>query len=243
MRFNSIIGWLIIIYSSIVSVTLILIIITPSYYLKLSSFLNIPTFSHFIDFSRRSTSTFLQRVEANAAKNSIYFLGDSLVQGLNTSRIHQNSINLGIGHDQTDDVRQRIQDYVMIDSAKLVIFAVGINDLRHFSVEITLSKYKQLIEENKQLKRIAIHAIFPINTNVLGDELAIKIHNFNLQLKNLTLKYQHINFIEIPYQFNKSNNPPSEFYLNDGLHLSPLGNDTWIEYLQGKVSELTKTTK
>jgi len=185
----------------------------------------------------------LQRVEANAVKNSIYFLGDSLVQGLNTSRIHENSINLGIGHDQIDDVRQRIKNYVNINSAELVVFSVGINDLRHFTPEKTIGRYKQLIEENKQLKKIAIHAVLPVNSCILGDEVVKQIKNFNLQLRSLTSKYQHISFIEIPSQFSKSNNPPNRLYLNDGLHLSPLGNDIWIEYLQGKVSELTKNTK
>jgi lysophospholipase L1-like esterase len=215
----------------------------PSYYFKLSSFLNRPTFSHFIDFYQQSTATILQRAEANAAKDSIYFIGDSLVQGLNTTRIHKNTINLGVGHDQINNIHQRVQNYVMIDRAKLVIFAAGINDLRHFTVELTLSKYKQLIEANKQLKHIAVHAILPVNTNILGEELATKIENLNLHLRLLTLEYQHISFIEIPDQFNTKNNPPSEFYLNDGLHLSRLGNDIWIEYLQGKVSELTKNTK
>jgi lysophospholipase L1-like esterase len=243
MRLNSIIGRLTIIYASIVSVTLVVIIITPSYYFKLSSFLNRPTFSHFIDFSKQSTSIFLQRVEANAAKNSIYFIGDSLVQGLNTSRIHKNAINLGIGHDQTGDVRQRIQNYVNINSAALVVFAVGINDLRHYTPEKTIEKYILLIEENKQLNNIALHAVLPVNSNKLGDEIAIKIKKFNIQLRNLASKNQHIRFIAPPYPFNKNNNPPSKLYLKDGLHLSPLGNDIWIKYLQGKVSELTEKTK
>jgi len=243
MRTQSIIGRLAIIYASIVSVILVLIIMFPSYYFKLSSLLNKPTFSHFVDFYQQSTAIILQRVESNASKDSIYFIGDSLVQGLNTSRIHKNSINLGVGHDQIDNLRQRIQNYVMIDSAKLVILAAGINDLRHFSVESTLKKYEQLIEENNKLKHIAVHAVFPINSNKLGNDLVTKIQNFNLHLRHLTLKYQHISFIEIPKQFNINNNPPSEFYLNDGLHLSPLGNNIWIEYLQGKVSELTKNTK
>ena len=71
-----------------------------------------------------------ERMDSSIPTGSVIFIGDSITQGLATSAISQLSVNYGIGSDTTLGVIERLDTYHSINTAKAVVIAIGINDIK-----------------------------------------------------------------------------------------------------------------
>ena len=75
-------------------------------------------------FYRRMVASHV-RQDALVPENSVYFLGDSHIQGLYTGGI---GINYGIGSDTTEGLIARIPKYVSMQKAAKAFIEIGCND-------------------------------------------------------------------------------------------------------------------
>ena len=60
---------------------------------------------------------------------TIVFIGDSIIQGLYVSAVTENGVNFGISGDTTAGVLERIDKYTILNKARAVVIAIGINDI------------------------------------------------------------------------------------------------------------------
>ncbi len=232
---------LLLLYNVALTVVFLLVLWIPNLYFKLSGIMGNSEFSHFIDFTQQTNKVMLERVEANVGKESIYFIGDSLIQGLNTNSITPNSLNLGVGHNKIEDVRQRLKGYQQLHPKRLLIISVGVNNLINGSIEEALTEYRLLLNDLSLIQNVFVHAVLPIDQSQTTPHLHSKINKFNARLKLLSLQYKNIKFIEIPKQFLANDGGlPSNYHVGDGLHLNAIGNQIWISHLQRTIRDTEK---
>ena len=83
-------------------------------------------------FYRRMVASHL-RQDALVPSNSVYFLGDSHIQGLYTGGI---GVNYGIGSDTTEGLIARIPKYVSMQKAAKAFIEIGCNDREDDGVKL-----------------------------------------------------------------------------------------------------------
>lgn len=209
------------------------LIIEPRWYLLLSAKLENGLHQKFTDYKRQSLQVMLARIEQNSAEDSIYFIGDSLVQGLNTSTLGKNVVNLGIGHDKVSDASSRLDTYQNLDKTSLIVFSVGINDLPHFSINNIIDDYRLLLEKVKYNDKVIVHGLLPINEHLVKTINNTKIGRFNDELMKLTREYANVRFLAPSSKFlNYEKMLKHNFHIGDGLHLNKHGNAIWLQELK-----------
>lgn len=182
---------------------------------------------------------FHKRVDKNVADGSVIFIGDSLVRGLAVSAIYPQSVNYGIGFDTTLGVLSRINEYKSIKKAKVVVLAIGINDLSRRSNREIIQNYRKIIAILED-KRIIISSIFPVaevESRRIGQNN--RIININKGLKKISQELSNVLFLDMKPHFSDNNNQlRSELHIGDGVHLNKEGNARWINQLQIKIKEV-----
>ena len=122
---------------------------------------------------------FHKRVDKNIPDKSIIFIGDSITQGLAVSAIFPKSINFGIGQDTTVGVIKRIPFYNAISQTKMIVIAIGLNDLKRRSNDAIVKNYLKIIDLIPGSTPILFSAILPI------DELASNRTGLNTRIREL----------------------------------------------------------
>jgi lysophospholipase L1-like esterase len=229
----------ILIYFSLVHCLLIALVFGPSLYIKVSLKLNNGLAGKFGEHARASIVTMHARQEANTSYNSVYFIGDSMVQGFNTSRLSLPTINLGIGHDRISHVAARLKTYQNVKSSKSLLISVGVNDLRSKSVAESISDYEKLISQNHKVSNILVLGVLPIDSKLLGLHLNRKVSTFNHKLQVIASMYANVNYVKPPTKlYSNSKDLIAKFHIGDGLHLNSAGYEVWIHDLQGTLNDL-----
>ena len=89
---------------------------------------------------------FHQRVDACVPDQAMIFIGDSFIQGLCVTEVGPGAINFGIGGDTTEGVLTRLPRYRSVAHARVVVFAVGDNDLhKGFAQEQIVANYHKML--------------------------------------------------------------------------------------------------
>ena len=187
--------------------------------------------------------SFYQRVDKNIPDKSIVIIGDSLIQGLAVIGVSPHSVNFGIGGDTTVGVLKRIPFYHSIIEAKMVIIAIGVNDIfRGWDNNEILNNYLKIIELIPDTIPILFSAVLPVDeavSNKTGINHRIKALNkalYNLSGSDRRLYYLDISTLIIDDDGNLS----SVYHIGDGIHLNSLGNKIWISKLNSTVRKLLK---
>jgi len=183
-----------------------------------------------------------KRIDKNIDTNSVIFIGDSITQGLAVSAVHEKAVNFGIGEDTTYGVKTRVKDYNAIKKSKLIVLAIGINDLKYRNNQEIFNNYIEIFELIPADKTVLISAILPV------DEISPKKINYNkrirainIKLKEMALKSEYIYFIDISKDLiDSQGNLDDKFHDGDGVHLSYLGYQVWINNLKDAVLTITE---
>lgn len=177
---------------------------------------------------------FHERMDTTVRPNSIIFFGDSLVQGLHTSAIAPVSVNYGVGSDTTSGLHKRLPMYQSVVDAKVIVLAIGINDVRYgLSKPEILENYRQIIQDLPADIPILISAILPIDEPLNPDWQGFnqKINDINTELEAYA-DTEGFTFINVSNRLIDSENNLADQYHDDGLHLNAVGNQVWLDELE-----------
>lgn len=213
------------------------VIASPEFYIKISNKLNSGINAIKVEYARASLHTMLRRKMENASIGSTIFIGDSLVQGLNTSVLGKDVVNLGIGHDQIPDVLKRLEEYPNLTMAKTIVIHVGINDIRNTNIDQVKDRFESLFAFVDQFKNIKVSGVLPIEDNE-DSELAANINEINKFLDSSIRNHDNISYIPPPNSTLAPNHKLlSKYHIGDGLHLNRFGNHIWLNHLQVYIND------
>ena len=160
--------------------------------------------------------------------NSLFFIGDSLIQNLDVSHIEPLAVNLGIAGDTTVGILSRIPKYKSVKKARAFVFEAGINDmgLGIANDDAIASNYKKIFKALPP-KPIFLLALFPVNEAINHEfsEYNQRILIINSQLAALCKLTPRCTFIDLrPMLADKSGNfNPLLLRKNDAIHYNPQG--------------------
>jgi peptidoglycan/LPS O-acetylase OafA/YrhL/lysophospholipase L1-like esterase len=177
------------------------------------------------------------RMDGSIPSGSILFIGDSITQSLCVSAVHAKGVNLGIGTDTTAGVLKRLPIYSSRTRAKLVVLAIGLNDLKYRSEHDILSNYKAILDEIPQDVPVLISAILPVDERASGKHVNGIIQSINRKLRGLTTARPRCHFIDSGQNMLDSNSDlRDEYHVGDGVHLSTEGYRIWINDLKSALA-------
>ena len=219
-------------YIILLHILLVVMLVKSDFILRVKEKLGITNYG----YEHYRYSLFSQKmVDKNMKKGSIVFIGDSMIEGLCTSCIVNNSINYGIGGDGTIGVINRVKEYTFLKDASAIVLEIGINDMPYLDNETIIKNYKKILNSIPKNIPIIINSIFPIDEsiNMFRYGHNKRIRELNNELKKLSQKSPNYNFLDIFDEFlDKNNNLSKELHIGDGIHLNEIGYDKWIRKLK-----------
>jgi len=183
---------------------------------------------------------FHRRVDANLPAGSVLFIGDSLVQGLTVGAIHSQSVNFGIGQDTTLGVLNRIPHYRSIAKSKLIVLAVGVNDLKRRSDDEIIENYGKIVALIPHNIPILFSGIFPVDevkSNLIGYNA--RINRINRGLNKLCADSPRLYYFSMSDFIQDSHGElDDDYHIGDGMHLNSLANAAWISRLKALINSI-----
>ncbi|MBT2925348.1 hypothetical protein PN39_05590 [Vibrio anguillarum] len=185
--------------------------------------------------------TYHERMDSSVPDNAVIFIGDSITEALATAAITDKSVNYGIGGDTTYGVLKRISLYKSLDRAKLVVIAVGVNDLNRRSNNEIVDNYSKILQKIPKETNILISSILPIANGYKysNPEYNDRISNINQSLELLSKSLENVYFLDATNKLlNKNGALSNSYHIGDGLHLSKEGYKVWIDSLSLAITEI-----
>lgn len=173
----------------------------------------------------------------------IFFVGDSLIRGLNVHAVSSMAVNFGIPGDNTAGVGYRIKKYSKMipqfDAAKTIVLAVGINNLGiGVHADSLIGRHIQQILANRPVgQHILLNAIFPVDEGINSTEFTgfnKRIIVINKNLKVICSRSPNCTFLNAGKgMIGKDGNLLKKYHNNkDAIHLSPLAYSVWEDELR-----------
>lgn len=186
-----------------------------------------------------SMVSYHQRMDSHAPENSVIFIGDSIIQGLNVSAVSDKAVNYGIGSDTTAGVLKRLPYYQSLRSAKAVVMAIGVNDLKKRDNSEIIENYKSILEFLGSDVRIVICAILPLDEKIeRRTGLNSRIQKINHSLLTLSREHPNSTFLDPGENLlDEDGNLNSSYHIGDGLHLNAQGYKILIQHLQTALAQ------
>jgi len=184
--------------------------------------------------------TFQLREDKNTPAGSVLFFGDSHIQGMAVSGITQLASNFGIGHDTSAGLAKRIRKYDSIIKSRLVVVAIGQNDIGTVANFKIIDNIEDIIKFVPPEIPILISGIFPLDTNLVNTPNTNKIiSKLNTLLRDICSVDARLHYLPPPHNFLTSEgNLRSEYHIGDGIHLNSGGNAVWVSKLQAQVEKI-----
>ena len=181
----------------------------------------------------RDSLTFSFRVAQNIPDNAVVFVGDSHIRGLCVVAVTPYGVNLGIGGDTTGGVLQRIKQYMSLNKAKVVVLAIGTNDIIHGLKDGIADRYTAILNVLSGSVPVLVCSLPPVDERATG-----KIHNQDVLAVNRSLLAvctgnTRCCFVDCTKQLvDFSGNLDARYHIGDGIHLSPAGYAIWIKTMK-----------
>lgn len=180
----------------------------------------------------------------------IFFVGDSMVRGLNVSDLTPVGVNLGLSGDNTAGTLYRIRLYPKVmphfQTAKLLVISIGTNNLGLGPpADPLITKHvRQMLASRPKEQRLVLNAIFPVDGSVQPLELAgynQRIAAINHELERTCAAFANCSFLNAGRKMrDRHGNLAAKYHKkNDAFHLSPAGYAYWIEELRAVLPELS----
>lgn len=182
---------------------------------------------------------FHERGDAAQPAHGIILLGDSLIQGLPILAVSDRAINYGIGADTIRGLKHRIPKYKSLGSARAVLFAIGINDMRDLTNQQIEDHYFSMLQMLPENLPYYCSAAVPLDENVTRDwrgRSNERYQDWNSRLKRMC-EATGGTFIPAPDAFLTADGSlPADYHIGDGLHLNAAGNAIWAAHLRQAIS-------
>lgn len=173
-------------------------------------------------------------------KKALVFWGDSITDWGDWAELlnFKKAINRGIAGDNTYGLRARLDEVLRHDPKKLFIL-IGTNDInKKIPVANIIDNYKKIILEVKRRSprtSIYVQSVFPINNQLIGRQYYIGT-NEQIQELNKALQVMaaglDVRYVAVYGQLLDAREQLDARYTYDGLHLSGLGYQAWVNYLK-----------
>ncbi len=175
-----------------------------------------------------------------AVKGAVVFWGDSITHWGDWAEFmgFKKVLNRGIAGDNTYGLRARVEEIVRHQPEKLFIL-IGTNDLnKKIPVGYIVDNYKKIIQDIHTLSpgtNVYVQSVFPINNDLIGRQYYTstneEIISLNMALKTMT-DVMKVPFVDIYPALTDTKGQMDAKYTYDGLHLSGLGYQQWVNYLK-----------
>ncbi|MCE5302303.1 MAG: GDSL-type esterase/lipase family protein [Planctomycetaceae bacterium] len=182
-----------------------------------------------------------ERMDANVPGGSAIFIGDSITQGLCVNAVTIPSVNYGIGSDTTAGVLNRLPKYRSLERASVVIYAIGVNDIRLRDNADILKNYRNILQKTTRDCPIVLSAVLPIDGTIQ------QFPAFNSRIRTLNQELQHLCAADPRCVFvnagakltDQTGNLSKKFHNGDGIHLNCAGYTVWIAALKDAIKIAT----
>lgn len=181
--------------------------------------------------------------------NSCIFIGDSIINKLNTKQIYNTAINMGIFGETSAGLHTRIKDMKDLvnnyEKIKILFIHIGINDMQfgEFGDKILIKNISDIIDLKPKNARLIVSDIFPVDERLnindfIGYNARIKI--INMQLKSLCNKNSNCYFSEFGRNLlDGSGNLAIDHHIkNDPVHISAKAYDLWQEDIKALLKNI-----
>ena len=197
----------------------------------------------FDDISRRilydSSAEYHRRQIPNTVEKTILFIGDSHIQGLNTSAITARALNFGIGGDTSKGLLQRISTYGDLNKFNCVVVEIGFNDIQVFSSSQTLANLRQIRLKFPLSTQILLNSVIKPSFESKYHDRMESVDKLNGLYREFADNHENTIFLDNRALFvNKELGLKQNFHIGDGLHLNSIGNGKWIAFLAEKLTAL-----
>lgn len=169
----------------------------------------------------------------------ILFIGHSLIEFFdwqNRFPLHRVA-NLGVAGETVEGLLARIGSITRKHtSADLIFIMSGLNDVAMEDFGF-IGSYREIIEKLTFAypdARIFIHSLLPVNVEFITDKSIQEVNNSLIELAADT----GVEYLDIQRIFaDEKGAARREYLLDDGVHLSDKGYDTWSGALEGIINQ------
>jgi lysophospholipase L1-like esterase len=184
---------------------------------------------------RRSTRIIQRTIDITVRPNAVWFFGDSIIQMMDTGRITERAINLGIGEDTVTGVLARVGDHPALSGAVGIVLAIGTNDLAWRTASETAKEYERLLAVLPPEVPVIVSAVLLVDERVRARQLEgrnAKIAVLNAGITRLCAARGRCYYVDAgPALVDETGNLAPKMHRGDGLHLSQAGYRTLIDTL------------
>jgi len=172
------------------------------------------------------------------SKKTLVFLGDSLTEFFDWQRRFPTYrvINLGTAGETVEALLGRMERVrSSIDRPDFIFLMTGINNIAMEDYDI-IGPYKTILTElgsSFQGTAIVVQSILPVHLSWVDNRV---IERTNVLLKEAAREF-HTEYLDLYYLFvDHEGSPITEYLLEDGVHLSPRGYETWAKAVADFIS-------
>jgi len=182
--------------------------------------------------------------------DAVFFVGDSMIRGLNVSELTPVAVNLGLSGDNTAGTLHRIRLYPKVMphflTSRLLVISVGTNNLGLGppADPLIARHVRQMLASRPKEQHLVLNAIFPVDQTVQPLELAgynRRIEAINRQLQRTCAAFENCSFLDAGRKMRDGHGNLAKIYhkKNDAFHLSPAAYDYWTKELRNVLPELS----
>jgi lysophospholipase L1-like esterase len=172
----------------------------------------------------RDMRAYHSRSTARVPKGSVFFIGDSIIQGLCVDAVIQPSVNYGIGGDTTVGVLERMGDYAF-ERASAVVLCIGGNDLTYRAPEVVVANMEKIIARIDSRLPVIISSV-PLVDEGARDILRgqnTSTSKLNTLLQHLAANSPRLSFVDHS-NLTQAGQLRRDLHDGDGMHPNNEGN-------------------
>ena len=165
----------------------------------------------------------------------VFFLGDSLTQGLPVSSVIKDAVNYGVGTDDTTGLANRINQYESVKSAKALVIAIGVNDLLIRSNDEISDNYIELLDALPPGPLIFCSLMLPIQESVRSEwygRSSKRIRELNKRFAAICENRGHVVIDATTALSDQQGELIADYHEGDGLHLASNGYKVWMAVIK-----------
>ena len=176
-------------------------------------------------------------IDESSREGAVLFFGDSIIQGLAENLVHADAINFGIGKDTTQGLLNRLPSYKTVNTAKIIVVSIGVNDLARRSNNKILENYKLILNNIDRRVPVILTSILPIDNNVIKQvNYNERIINLNAGIKDIAKTSETVHYLDLyQYLVDDDKNLSFVYHVGDGMHLNKESYALIISLLKDKI--------
>lgn len=175
-----------------------------------------------------------QQMDGSIPEDATIFIGDSITQALATSAVTKTGVNFGIGTDTTQGVVERLPLYQSIRRSKVVVLAIGVNDIYQQVDHLnTRANYRSILDSIPSDIPVIAASILPIGSEAERSHFTnADIVSLNSDIEALSDEYPNVLYLNTSKNFkDDAGFLQTQFHIGDGVHLSNKGYKILIDQL------------